>query len=192
MSFPLFCITNRHLYSMPFLDQLDRILTLRPAGVILREKDLSLEKYVSLGRQVLEKCRQAGVPCWFHTFVEAALELDPEGIQLPMPVLRALPHRWRQKFPGQVGASCHSLEEVLEAARLGADCCTFSHIYPTRCKPGLAPRGLEQLRQVCAQSPIPVYALGGITPEKVPELKEAGAAGAVMMGWWGTVASPTP
>ncbi|WP_415963995.1 hypothetical protein [Acidaminococcus fermentans] len=34
MSFPLYCITNRHLYALPFLEQLDRILVLRPAGVI--------------------------------------------------------------------------------------------------------------------------------------------------------------
>ena len=54
MSFPLYCITNRHLYALPFLEQLDRILALRPAGVILREKDLSLEEYLALGRQVLE------------------------------------------------------------------------------------------------------------------------------------------
>ena len=67
MSFPLYCITNRHLYALPFLEQLDRILALRPAEVILREKDLSLEEYLALGRQVLEKCRRAGVPCWFHT-----------------------------------------------------------------------------------------------------------------------------
>ena len=187
MSFPLYCITNRHLYALPFLEQLDRILALRPAGVILRETDLSLEEYLALGRQVLEKCRRAGVPCWFHTFLEAAVELRPDGIQLPMPVLRELPAGWRQGFPGRVGASCHSLDEVQEAARLGADCCTFSHVYPTQCKPGLPPRGLEALRQVCAQSPVPVYALGGVTPEKIPELEKAGAAGAVMMGWWKTV-----
>ena len=48
MSFPLYCITNRHLYALPFLEQLDRILALRPAGVILREKDLSLEEYLAL------------------------------------------------------------------------------------------------------------------------------------------------
>ena len=119
MSFPLYCITNRHLYALPFLEQLDRILALRPAGVILREKDLSLEEYLALGRQVLEKCRRAGVPCWFHTFLEAAVELRPDGIQLPMPVLRELSAGWRQGFPGRVGASCHSLDEVQEAARLG-------------------------------------------------------------------------
>ena len=101
-----------------------------------------------------------------------------------MAVLRSLAPEERWKFQGKLGASCHSLAEVQEAARLGASCCTFSHIYPTQCKPGLPPRGLEQLREVCAHSTLPVYALGGVTPERFPELQAAGAAGAVMMGWW--------
>lgn len=62
MSFPLYCITNRHLYALPFLEQLDRILALRPAEVILREKDLSLEEYLALGRQVLENAAGQGCP----------------------------------------------------------------------------------------------------------------------------------
>lgn len=183
-AFPAFCITNRQLCRIPFLDQLDRILAKRPAGVILREKDLSLEAYLALGREVLARCQAAGVPCWFHSFPEAACRLQPDGLQLPMAALRSLTPEERWKFQGKLGASCHSLAEVQEAARLGASCCTFSHIYPTQCKPGLPPRGLEQLREVCAHSTLPVYALGGVTPERFPELQAAGAAGAVMMGWW--------
>ncbi|WP_302451461.1 thiamine phosphate synthase, partial [Acidaminococcus fermentans] len=105
----------------------------------------------------------------------------------PMPGLRERPAGGPPGGPGRVGGSCNSWDAVQEAARLGADCCTFSHVYPTQCKPGLPPRGLEALRQVCAQSPVPIYALGGVTPEKIPELEKAGAAGAVMMGWWKTV-----
>lgn len=182
--FPAFCITNRHLSQLPFRDQLERILAKRPAGMILREKDLPLEAYLSLGREVLARCRAAGIPCWFHSFPEAACQLQPEGLQLPMAALRSLTPEQRRGFHGKLGASCHSLAEMLEAAKLGAACCTFSHIYPTQCKPGLPPRGLEQLREICAQSPIPVYALGGVTPERFPELQAAGAAGAVMMSWW--------
>lgn len=182
--FPLYCITNRHLCRKPFLEQLEGILAKQPAGLILREKDLPPAEYRVLAGRVLELCRRAGVPCWFHTFLDAALELRPEGIQLPLAVLRQLPQGFRHDFAGKTGASCHSLEDVLEAARLGADCCTFSHIYPTQCKPGLPPRGLDELRLVCARSPIPVYALGGITPDRIPELRAAGAAGAMLMSWW--------
>ncbi len=184
MGFPLYCITNRHLYRRPLLEALEKILQQRPAGLILREKDLTEGEYRELAGQVLTLCRRYQVPCWLHTFVDIARELHPEGIHLPLPVLRKLGKKGWKGLPKNLGASCHSLENIWEAAKLGATCCTFSPVYPSQCKPGVPPKGLELLRQVCQQSPIPVYALGGVTPERVQELAAAGAAGGVMMSGW--------
>lgn len=184
MGFPLYCITNRHLYRRPLREALEGILQQHPAGLILREKDLTEGAYRDLAKQALALCRRYGVPCWLHTFVAVARELQPEGLHLPLPVLRELRIEERQGLPKAIGASCHSLEDILEATRLGATCCTFSPVYPSQCKPGVPPKGLELLRQVCEKSPIPVYALGGVTPERAAELKEAGAAGGVMMSGW--------
>jgi thiamine monophosphate synthase len=55
------------------------------------------------------------------------------------------------------------------------------HIFPTGCKPGVPPRGVELLRQVCRAVPLPVYAIGGISPELFPAVLQAGAAGACVM-----------
>lgn len=184
MSFPLYCITNRHLYHKPLLEALESILQQHPAGLILREKDLTETEYRGLAQKVLDLCRQYHVPCWLHSFVDVARDLQPEGLHLPLSVLRGLGADGRKGLPKQIGASCHSLEDIREAAKLGATCCTFSPVYPSQCKPGVPPKGLALLRQVCRQSPIPVYALGGVTPERAGELKAAGAAGGVMMSGW--------
>ncbi|RHK02669.1 hypothetical protein DW089_03840 [Acidaminococcus sp. AM05-11] len=58
----------------------------------------------------------------------------------------------------------------------------MGHIYTTACKPNLAPRGVTLLQEVCRRSPVPVWAIGGVTREKLPELAAAGAAGAWGMG----------
>ncbi|MCQ2508799.1 MAG: thiamine phosphate synthase, partial [Dorea sp.] len=58
---------------------------------------------------------------------------------------------------------------------------TASHIFPTDCKKGLAPRGVLYLRDVAASVKIPVYALGGIHEEQIETCIEAGAAGVCMM-----------
>ena len=184
IAFPLYCITNRKLYNLPLLEALESILRRHPAGVILREKDLTEAEYRELAGQVLALCRRYGVPCWLHTFVDVARELQPEGLHLPLPDLRNLRAEKRRELPKNIGASCHSLEDILEAAKLGATCCTFSPVYPSQCKPGIPPKGLVLLQQVCQESPIPVYALGGVTPERAAELKAAGAAGGVMMSGW--------
>ena len=89
-----------------------------------------------------------------------------------------------------MGTSCHSLDDVLEAAKLGCSYVTLGHIFPTGCKPGLPPRGVEFLTQVCRASPLPVYAIGGIGPENVAQVKQAGAAGACVMSGLMTASDP--
>jgi thiamine monophosphate synthase len=37
--------------------------------------------------------------------------------------------------------------------------------------------GVEALRRICALSPVPCVAIGGITADRVPDLITAGAAG---------------
>lgn len=85
--------------------------------------------------------------------------------------------------PGLVGVSCHSLAEARQAASEGADFVTLSPIFPTDSKPGYGPPlGLETLAEVCEAVEVPVYALAGVTPERVAECREAGAYGAAVMG----------
>ena len=62
----------------------------------------------------------------------------------------------------RIGASAHSLDEALHAARLGASYVTLSPIFPTSSKPGHPGLGLETLAAVAAALPIPVFALGGM------------------------------
>jgi thiamine-phosphate pyrophosphorylase len=64
---------------------------------------------------------------------------------------------------------------------LGADYVCAGHIFETDCKKGVPPRGLSFLRDICAQSPVPVYAIGGIREENENKAIEQGAAGVCVM-----------
>ena len=94
--------------------RLERIAKVHPAGIILREKDLPEEEYEALARQVLEICRASGVQCILHTFVSVALRLGADAIHLPLPVLRQMTAQEKKQF-SVIGASCHSVEDALEA-----------------------------------------------------------------------------
>ena len=176
----LVCVTNRLLCTTLFLEQLEKVVRLHPRALILREKDLPEQAYAKLARQVLTLCRQNRVPCYGHTYAAVAADLGMDGLHLPLTALKQLDPALRARIP-RLGASCHSLGDVQEAAGLGADYVTLGHIFATQCKPGLPPRGLALLRDVCAHSPIPVYAIGGITPANLPQVLEAGAVGGCMM-----------
>lgn len=174
------CITNRKLCSGDFTGRIREILEGAPAAVILREKDLSEAEYQALARTVGQLAAEKNVPCIFHTFYQAVREIGGKAIHLPMAVLRKMSPEEKQGF-SCMGASCHSVEEAVEAEKLGCTYLIAGHIFPTDCKKGLPPRGISFLRQVCQAVSIPVYGIGGITPERMKEVRKAGAAGGCVM-----------
>ena len=68
----LIAVTNRHLCSRPFTEQITRVCKLHPKALILREKDLPEEEYFSLARQVKEICEQFKVPFIPHFYPAVA------------------------------------------------------------------------------------------------------------------------
>lgn len=174
-------VTNRRLSGRPFLEQIERVCRLHPKAVILREKDLSEEKYAELAAEVLRLCKQYQVPCMLHTYLETAGKMQHPYIHLPLFLLRENAGK-RNDFLA-VGCSIHSVEEAEEAQKLGATYLTAGHIYATDCKKGLPPRGTDFLKEVCSAVTIPVYAIGGIHAGtgQIQEVMECGASGACIM-----------
>ena len=85
--------------------------------------------------------------------------------------------------PSLVGRSCHDAGEVDRAAAEGCDYVFVSPVYPTDSKPGYGPAlGPLGLAALCDRAPMPVYALGGVLPERVGECLRAGAHGVAVMG----------
>ena len=73
------------------------------------------------------------------------------------------------------------MEDMELAVQAGASQIILGTIFETDCKKGLPGRGLEFLENVCKEVDIPVYAIGGISPELFPAVLQAGAAGACVM-----------
>ena len=173
-------ITNRKLCADDFYARLARIAAQGPRAIVLREKDLAAPEYEQLARDVMGIGRQYGVPVILHGQAEVAARLRADGLQLPLPKLRQLSVKARSGWQ-VLGTSCHSLTEVAEAQRLGCSYLVAGHIYETDCKKGLPGRGLDFLQAACRAAKIPVYAIGGITPDRLAEVMAAGAAGACVM-----------
>lgn len=175
----LLAVTNRKLCTRPFLEQVDWLASCHPAGIILREKDLTEEEYTLLAGQVLAVCEKHGTPCILHTWPDAARRLGCPDIHLPLWKLREAAGTLGDFR--KTGASVHSVEEAKEAEDLGASYLTAGHIFPTDCKKGVPARGLGFLREVCGAVSIPVYGIGGVTEENAGEVLRQGAAGYCVM-----------
>lgn len=130
----LIAVTNRHLCSRPFTEQITRVCKLHPKALILREKDLPEEEYFSLARQVKEICEQFKVPFIPHFYPAVARELSCDSLHLPLPLLLENPKVVSDFHT--VGTSIHSVSEAVEAEKLGTSYLTAGHIYVTDCKKG--------------------------------------------------------
>ena len=177
-------ITNRALVKGDFLEQLERVLRLRPHGLILREKDLSDAAYTALAKEVLALCRREEVLCFLHSRISSAKELNCRNLHLSVPALDAMMSEERRQLREEfdrISVSCHSMEDMRFAVECGASQIVLGTIFETDCKKGLKGSGTGFVREICRVCPVPVYAIGGITPERLPEVMEAGAAGGCMM-----------
>ena len=187
--FDILCVTNRALCREDFLTRVRAVAKAHPAGIILREKDLSPEEYRALAAEVMAICSASGVPCILHTFAEAAMALGADKLHMPLLLLRQISKEDRAGF-SLLGASCHSVGDAVEAQRLGCTYITAGHVFDTGCKQGLPGRGLAFVREVCESVSIPVYAIGGIGPENIGAVRRSGAAGACVMSGAMTCAGP--
>ncbi|MCI5751196.1 MAG: thiamine phosphate synthase [Oscillospiraceae bacterium] len=182
------CVTQSSAVSGDFSAQLEKIAAAGADRIILREKQLSEEEYISLAKKAAQICGKYGVPLWVHTYISAARALGTKNVHLSFKAFTALDDDVRQAY--DIGVSVHSASEAVTAAKLGAAYVTAGHIFPTDCKKGLPPRGLDYLSEICSSADIPVYAIGGITPENAPQVISAGADGVCIMS--GLMKAPEP
>lgn len=183
--YKLICVSNRHIFYDVFGKNASfesRIRDILSCGidVILREKDLDEEEYYAL------LCRIGDSRVIAHTYADAARRFGCSAVHLPLGILRS----GNVSDISSVGSSVHSAAEAQEAEALGADHITAGHVFATDCKKGLEPRGLRFISEVSAAVKIPVYAIGGISPENAPEPVAAGAAGVCVMSGFMRCVSP--
>jgi len=184
----LICLTDRKLCKDNFLQRINLLAQGKPQAIILREKDMSMPEYEHLAIRVQEICRKHQVSLIVHQNVGIATKLNIDKIHLSMPNLRIYQHLL-DHF-SHVGASVHSVQEAREAQIIGASYLIAGHIYSTDSKKGVPPRGISFLKELCASVTIPIYAIGGITADKVPYLLNAGAKGICVMSEAMTCTNP--
>ena len=183
--FDLVCVTHRGLCTDDLAQRVGELCRGGISRVILREKDLSEEAYEALARQVLAA---GGDKVVLHHFPQVCQRLGVPRLHLSLGGLEANP-ALRQQVK-LLGVSIHAPEEAARAQALGADYVTAGHVFETDCKKGLPGRGLDFLRAVCGAVDIPVYAIGGIGPDNLADVAQAGAAGACLMS--GLMTCPHP
>lgn len=163
---------------IPLEDEGSRINALLDSG---RFTDVHL-RHPGLTASGMRTIIESVEPRWrsklhLHDFFELAQEYGLGGIHLN----RRNP-RVPEGYEGTVSASCHSLAEIFECRGGGLDYVTVSPVMDSLSKPGYtAAFSQEELREIAATEGITVVALGGVTPETLPLLREYGFSGYAML-----------
>lgn len=114
--------------------------------------------------------------------VDVCLAIDADGVHLPS---SGFPIDAARKILGMdkwIGVSCHSVDEVHQAEKEGADFAVLGPVYDTPSKrPYGSPFGLEAFREAKRRASIPLFAIGGVDAARLEEVFSAGADGVAMI-----------
>ena len=147
----------------------------RGSAVILRHGDAA--ERGRLARCLAAPCRRLKLRLIIAG--DARLAANMGGLHLSEAMLRHGGRGWRLlRRPGWlVTAAAHSPAAIRAAARAGVDAVLLSPVFPTASHPGAAELGPLKFAALVRHSPIPVYALGGVSAATAPRLAGSGAAG---------------
>lgn len=152
-------------------------------AVQLRERDLPTSELLRLAQEIRAITSPRTVPLIINDRVDLMLGLNLDGVHLRANSLPVAAVRRVVGVDRLIGLSTHSLVEVRQANRDGADYVVFGPIFDTPSKRQFgSPVGLEQLAEVCRLSAIPVFAIGGVTGVSVPDVLRAGSHGIAVIG----------
>lgn len=165
----LIAITVPYFYPGEARDIADALMENRFKYVHVRKPGCCAEEMRGLLEQIPDGLRDR---LSLHDFHELAIEYGIGGIHLnsrnPF-----TPDGWE----GRLSRSIHSLEEI---SGVTEDYAFISPVFPSISKPGYS--GNFTLEDVSRWLTPGIFALGGVTAEKLPLLEDAGFAGAAMLG----------
>lgn len=176
------------LVTDPRPDLADRVEAALRGGVDvvqLRDKHATREELLPLAEELRDLCERAGALFTVNDDAELARLSGAAGVHLgqedgPLALARDL-----LGPEAVVGRSASTLEEAVEGTREGADYLGVGSVYGTPTKTDSTVSGLDLVYAVVREAlPVPVFAIGGITPETAPQVVRA-ASEAIEAGTFG-------
>ena len=180
---PVICMVTARQSAGPDADRslVERIRVAAESGVNLvqiRQPGYEARALVRLVDDAVNAVRGTRARVLVNDRLDVALAAGAHGVHLrgdSMPASRVRPFAPAGFI---IGRSVHSAEEALQATREGGlDYLIFGTVFATASKPDQPASGLAPLAAVCAATPLPVLAIGGMTEHALGAVGKSGASG---------------
>jgi len=132
-----------------------------------------------LAARLVAQSRRRGIRVLVAADAGLAARIGADGLHLPQALAARGPGVWQswRRPDWLVTAAAHSPAALWRARAAGADAALLSPVFSTASHPGGAALGVLRFAAWCRNSPLPVYALGGVSAANIRRLKGCGARG---------------
>lgn len=159
-----------------WLEALRRALRAGIRRVQVRARTVQGERWQALASAAVQICREAEAEVLINGDIDLARKLNT-GVQLRASQLREVTAR---PLGGDVpvAASCHTAEDLRLAESLGCDFAVLGSLRSTATHPdATSPLGWEGFASLRENVSLPIYAIGGMSPQDIAEARQHGAQG---------------
>ena len=162
----------------------ERLRSALKGGVTLvqgRGKGFATGELIERYRELMRVCTEHGVPFMVNDRPDLALVIGAAGAHVgpedlpPTAARRVLGNAW-------LGVSARNMSRLREAAAAKAIYAGIGALRTTASKPDAQSIGLVRISELIRVSQVPAIVIGGVTPEDLPSLRAAGAAGIAVAG----------
>ena len=150
----------------------------------LRGKNADKSVIAGLAQEIHALTKPLGVPLILNDYPELLRDVPAEGAHVGQDDMSVAEARAAAERPVIIGKSTHSLAQARAAAEEGADYIGFGPLFATPTKPGRPAIGLQDIAAAHADVNIPIFCIGGIKNENLPEVLAAGAQRIVIVSGW--------
>lgn len=161
------------------------------AGMVqLREKQMTDSELLDVARRYAAACKQCDILFIVNDRLDIALACGADGVHLGQ---EDLPPAAARRIAGEhfiIGLSTHTPEQIDAAAQLPVDYIGVGPIYETPTKPKRPAVGIELVQYAAKRAEQPFFAIGGIDPDNVEAVVQAGAQSVSVARWITTAADP--
>ena len=177
-SLKVYAITDRSwLGGRELKDEVEEVLLAGATFLQLREKSFTHKEIVEEGRVIKKITDKYGVPFVINDDIYAAKEIDADGVHIGQSDMEYSKARQILGPDKIIGMTARTVEEAMEAERVGADYIGVGAVFHTSTKKDAKDMEKETLLAISKSVDIPIVAIGGITYENMDYLKGTGVDG---------------
>ncbi len=158
----LYAVTDSTwLNGRKLVDDVEDVLKAGATFIQLREKNATYEETVALARKIKKLTDKYHVPFVIDDNVEAAKEVDADGVHIGQSDTEAKRARDILGENKIIGVSAGNLKEAMDAEKNGADYIGIGAMFDTSTKKDHTDMTFEEAKKITDTVKIPVVAIGG-------------------------------